>query len=174
VLELPKPPWYRRVGTLYLAVAVVVTVVLVAATVAFGSRGEPAASQATVTSAAPVTTEGNGPDPTPTPTGTTPPSRTSARTPLGVLWQKSGSDVHHGRQFEAPGRWRLDWSFDCRSFARYGGGNFKITGEGDLDGVSVQEFAVKGTGSRPVVGGGRGRLVVESVCDRWTVKAVAT
>jgi hypothetical protein len=171
VLELPKPPWYRRVGMLYLAVAVVVTVVLVAATLAFGSRGEQAAGQATVTSAAPATTEGNVPDPTAT--ETTPPSRTSARTQLGVLWEKSGSDVHHGRQFEAPGRWRLVWSFDCRSFASHGGGNFKITGEGDLNGVSVQEFAVKRSGSRPVVGGGRGRLVVESVCDRWTVRALA-
>jgi hypothetical protein len=172
VLELPKPPWYRRVAMLYLAVAVVVTVVLVAATVAFGSREEQAASQPTVTSAALVTTEGNGPDPTLPETSL--PSRTTARMPLGVLWQKSGSDVHHGSQFVAPGRWRLVWTFDCRSFASHGGGNFKITGEGDLEGVSVQDFAVKGGGSRPVVGGGRGRLVVESVCDHWTVKALAT
>jgi hypothetical protein len=25
----------------------------------------------------------------------------------------------------------------------------------------------------PVTGGGRGRLTIESVCDRWMVKAVA-
>lgn len=171
MLELPKPPWYRRVWTLYLAIAVVV--VLVAATMAFGARGEQAAGPTTPTGGASVTPEGSGPDPTPTLTDTTPPSRTSARPQLGVLWQKSGSDVHHGSPFEAPGSWRLLWSFDCRNFAGHGGGNFKVTGEGDFDAVSVQEFGVKGKGSRPVVAGGRGRLVVESVCDRWTVKAVA-
>jgi hypothetical protein len=172
VQELPKPPWYRRVWMLNLAVAVVAVVVLVAATVAFGSRGERTASPTTLTGGTPPTTDGNGS--APARAATTPPSRTTAKAQLGVLWQKSGSDVHHGSLFDAPGRWRLVWSFDCRSFARYGGGNFKVSGEGDLDGVSVQEFAVKGNGSQPVVGGGRGRLVVESVCDRWTVKAVAT
>jgi hypothetical protein len=173
VLELPRPPWYRRVWMLNLAVAVVVAVVLVAATMALGSRGEQrTAGPTTVTGGAPATTEGNGSDPT-SPEAT-PPSRTTAKAQLGVLWQKSGGDVHYGSLFEAPGRWRLVWSFDCRSFARYGGGNFKISGEGAFAGVSVQDFAVKGKGVQPVVGGGQGRLVVESVCDRWTVKAVAT
>jgi hypothetical protein len=72
-----------------------------------------------------------------------------------------------------PRGWRLVWSFECPSFATYGGGNFKISGEGKLDDVSVQRFAVKGSGSEHVAVGGRGRLVIETVCDRWTVKAVA-
>jgi hypothetical protein len=42
-----------------------------------------------------------------------------------------------------------------------------------LRGVSVQHFGVRGHGIVPVTGGGRGRLTVESVCDRWMVQAVA-
>jgi hypothetical protein len=126
VLELPKPPWYRRVWTLNLAVAAVVVVLLVAATTLLGSRGEPAAGPTTVTGAVAPTVE--------------------------------------------EGAIQL-WSFDRRSFRPYGGGNFKVTNEGDFAGVSVQGFAVKGTGNRRLTHGGR--LVIESVCDRWTVKAVA-
>lgn len=169
MLELPKPPWYRRVWMLNLAVAVVVVVVLVAATVLLGSRGEPAAGPTTVTSSAATTLEGDATQPS-APATTAP--RTTAKA-VGALWEKTGSDVHNGSVFEAPGSWHLLWSFDCHSFRPYGGGNFKVTGEGDFAGVSVQEFAVKRTGSRPVRHGGRGRLVIESVCDRWTVKAVA-
>jgi hypothetical protein len=39
--------------------------------------------------------------------------------------------------------------------------------------VAVQRFGVRGRGSLLVTGGGRGRLSIESVCDRWVVKAVA-
>jgi hypothetical protein len=171
VLELPKPPWYRRVWMLNLAVAVVLVVVLVAATVVLGSRDEPAAGPTTVSRFVATTVAADAAPP-PTPRGTATP-RSTAKPAMGVLWQKTGSDVHHGTPFEAPGVWHLLWSFDCRSFKRYGGGNFKIYGEGAFDAISVQEFAVKGTGSRKVTHRGSGRLVVESVCDRWTVKAVA-
>ena len=169
MLELPKPPWYRRVWMLNLAVAVVLVVVVVVATVVLGSRNEPAAGPTTVASFAATTSP---PDAAPPPTrGTTP--RTIPKAVGGVLWAKTGRDVHHGDVFEAPGVWYLLWSFDCRSFRRYGGGNFKIYGEGGFATVSVQEFAVKGNGRRRVTHGGSGRLVIESVCDRWTVKAIA-
>jgi hypothetical protein len=57
--------------------------------------------------------------------------------------------------------------------AEYGGGNFKLSGGGDFKDVSVQRFGVSGSGTLKVTGGGRGRLTIESVCDRWVVKAVA-
>jgi hypothetical protein len=79
-----------------------------------------------------------------------------------------------GELFEAPGRWRISWSFDCQSFAEHGGGNFKLFGAGDFEGVGVQRFGVRGSGNLLVVGGGRGRLIIESVCERWVVRAVAT
>jgi hypothetical protein len=78
-----------------------------------------------------------------------------------------------GGRFAAPGRWRVLWSFNCRSFANYGGGNFKLSGAGAFAGVSVQRVGVRGRGVLEVTGGGRGRLTIESVCDRWMVKAVA-
>jgi hypothetical protein len=62
---------------------------------------------------------------------------------------------------------------NCRSFAEYGGGNFKLSGAGAFAGVSVQRVGVRGRGVLRVTGGGRGRLTIESVCDRWMVKAVA-
>jgi hypothetical protein len=82
-----------------------------------------------------------------------------------------GSAGSVGGRFAAPGRWRVLWSFNCRSFARYGGGNVKLSGAGAFAGVSVQRVG-SGDGAswghwwRP------GRLTVESVCDRWMVKAV--
>ena len=171
MLELPKPPWYRRVWMLNLAIAVVVVAVLVAATVALGSRRDRQANPTLVTSVAAATTQPDRAEPTQPPTTLAP--RTTAKAKVGVLWQKSGGDGYYGGPFEVPDGWRLEWSFDCRSFAKYGGGNFKISGEGKLDKVSVQRFAVKDSGAVRVAGGGRGRLVIETVCDRWTVKAMA-
>jgi hypothetical protein len=68
----------------------------------------------------------------------------------------------------------ISWSFDCRSFAEHGGGNFKLAGAGDFKAVGVQRFGVRGSGKLLVAGGGRGRLIIESVCERWAVRAVAT
>jgi hypothetical protein len=65
------------------------------------------------------------------------------------------------------------WSFDCQNFANHGGGNFKLSGAGAFNKVAVQRFGIRGRGSLLVTEGGRGRLIVESVCDRWMVKAVA-
>jgi len=171
VLELPKPPWYRRVWMLNLAIAVVVVAVLVAATVALGSRRDRQANPTMVTGVAAATTQPARVEPTQPPT--TPAPGTTARAKPGVRWQWSGREGHYGDLFEVPRGWRLVWSFECPSFASYGGGNFKISGEGKLDDVSVQRFAVKDSGSERVRNGGRGRLVIETVCDHWTVKAMA-
>jgi hypothetical protein len=105
---------------------------------------------------------------------TMPPSSTTARLEPDVLWQRRGSDAEVGELFTAPGRWRISWSFDCRSFAEHGGGNFKLSGAGDFKAVGVQRFGVRGSGKLLVAGGGRGRLIIESVCERWVVRAVAT
>lgn len=86
---------------------------------------------------------------------------------------QAGSDGHVGELFDAPGSWRISWSFSCQKFAMYGGGNFKLSGDGDFQDVSLQRFGVRGGGTLKVTGGGRGRLVIESVCDRWAVKAAA-
>jgi hypothetical protein len=101
------------------------------------------------------------------------PTSTRARPEPGVLWQQGGRAGAVGGWFAAPGRWRVLWSFNCRSFANYGGGNFKLSGAGAFAGVSVQRVGVRGRGVLRVTGGGRGRLTIESVCDRWMVKAVA-
>jgi hypothetical protein len=101
------------------------------------------------------------------------PTSTRTRLEPGVLWQRRGSAGSVSGRFAAPGRWRVVWSFNCRSFAKYGGGNFKLSGAGAFAEVSVQRFGVRGRGSLQVTGGGRGRLTIESVCDRWVVKAVA-
>jgi hypothetical protein len=172
VVELPKPPWYRRFGVVFLTANLAVAAVLVAAVVALWPQ---AAAQRPD---APATTAGlepraeqvplDGPEP-----AAVLPTSTRARLAPGVLWQQRGSAGSVGGRFAAPGRWRVVWSFNCPSFAEYGGGNFKLSGAGDFAGVSVQRFAVRGRGVLQVTGGGRGRLTIESVCDRWTVKAVA-
>jgi len=171
VVELPKPPWYRRFGVVVLAANLVVAVALVGAVVALWPR----AAQRPV---APATTAGVGPHAEQLlPEGPKPatilPTSTRARLEPGVLWQRRGSAGSVGGRFAAPGRWRVVWSFSCQSFAKYGGGNFKLSGAGDFAEVSVQRVGVRGRGVLPVTGGGRGRLTIESVCDRWMVKAVA-
>ena len=170
-MELPKPPWYRRFGVVVLAANLVVAVALVGAVVALWPR----AAQRPV---APATTAGVGPHAEQLlPEGPKPatilPTSTGARRAPGVLWQMRGSDGSVGGRFDAPGRWRVVWSFSCQSFAKYGGGNFKLSGAGAFAEVSVQRVGIRGRGILPVTGGGRGRLTIESVCDRWMVKAVA-
>jgi len=170
VVELPKPPWYRRFGVVFLAANLVVAAVLVAAVVALWPR-------AAQRPHAPATTAGVGPQAEPVvPQGPEPatilPASTGARLTPGVLWQQRGGAGSVGGRFAAPGRWRVVWSFNCQSFAKYGGGNFKLSGAGAFAEVSVQRFGVRGRGVLPVTGGGRGRLRIESVCDRWMVKAV--
>jgi hypothetical protein len=171
MVELPKPPWYRRFGVVFLAANLVVAAVLVAAVVVLWPR-------AAQRPHAPATTAGVGPHAEPVgPEGPEPATiltaSTRARLAPGVLWQQRGSAGSVGGRFDAPGRWRVVWSFNCQSFVKYGGGNFKLSGAGDFAEVSVQRFGVRGRGVLQVSGGGRGRLTIESVCDRWMVKAVA-
>jgi hypothetical protein len=171
VVELPKPPWYRRFGVVFLAANLLVAAGLVAAVVALWPRaaqrpGAPASTARVGPQAEQVLPQ--GPEP-----ATILPTSTRARLAPGVLWQQQGSAGSVGGRFHAPGRWRVLWSFNCQSFAKYGGGNFKLSGAGAFAEVSVQRFGVRGRGVLPVSGGGRGRLIIESVCDRWMVKAVA-
>ena len=171
MVELPKPSWYRRFGVVFLAANLVVAAVLVVAVVALWPRaaqrpGAPATTAGAGRHAEQVVTE--GPEP-----AVILPTSTRARPAPGVLWQQRGSAGSVGGRFAAPGRWRVVWSFSCQSFARYGGGNFKLSGAGDFAEVSVQRFGTRGRGVLKVTGGGRGRLTIESVCDRWTVRAVA-
>ena len=172
MVELPKPPWYRRFGVVFLAANLVVAAVLVAAVVALWPPaaqrpGDPATTAAAAPPADQAVPQATDPD-------TMRASSTTARLDPDVLWQRRGSDAEVGELFAAPGRWRISWSFAGGSFAEHGGGNFKLSGAGDFKAVGVQRFGVRGSGSLPVVGGGRGRLIIESVCERWVVRAVAT
>jgi hypothetical protein len=172
-VESPKPPWYRRFEVVVLAVNLVVAAALVAAMVALWPRAAAQRPGAPATTAGVVGRQAGQLLPKdPEPAAILP---TSTKTHLepGVLWQRRGSAGSGGGRFVAPGRWRVVWSFNCQSFARYGGGNFKLYGAGAFAGVSVQRVGVRGRGVLRVSGGGRGRLTIESVCDRWTVTAVA-
>jgi hypothetical protein len=111
VVELPKPPWYRRFGVVFLAANLVMAAVVVAAVVALW----PQPAQRPV---APATTAGVGPQAEQLlPGGSEPaailPTSTRARLASGVLWQQRGSVGSVVGRFEAPGRWRVVWSFDC-------------------------------------------------------------
>lgn len=167
MLELPKPPWYRRVWVLDLTMVVVVLVVTAAAVLWW--RGERAARPTAVTSAADLDERDRSDV---IPSGTTAAALVTAKPPVRVLWQKTGGGVHYGPPFQAPTRWRIMWSFSCQSFAPYGGATFTIFGKGDFGRVLVQQVAVKGSGTEQVTGGGRGSLIIDTVCDRWVVKAV--
>lgn len=159
-------PWYRRWPVLLAAV-----IVLAAATASIGWRGlQQVATPSTTGTTRPLPTV---PEPSVAQTPTIPEPTTTTRTDTEVLWERRGSDVYRGEVFEASGRWRIIWSFDCSDFSTLGG-NFKLTGEGAFADVLIQEFDVKSSGSRTVTSTGQGRLVIYSVCERWTVKAVTS
>jgi hypothetical protein len=172
-VELPKPPWYRRFGVLFLAANLLVAAVLVGAVVVLWPPAAPRPDQPVTTVA--VGSQSGQVGPKDTVPATILPSSTTAPREPGVLWQGRGRDAAVGEWFQVPGRWRVVWSFDCRNVAAYGGGNFKLSGAGSgaFNKVAVQRFGVRGRGSLRMTGGGRGRLSIESVCDRWVVKAVA-
>jgi hypothetical protein len=82
------------------------------------------------------------------------PTSTRARPEPGVLWQQGGG----------PGRWvggsqprplAGPLVLQLPELARYGGGNFKLSGAGAFAGVSVQRVGVRGRGVLRVTGGGR-------------------
>ena len=164
-MDLPTPPWYRRWSVILAGV-----IGLAAITALLGWRG--------------LQEVDNGPDPTATtpavavttttstpPTSLPPRGSTTTRTP-GLLWSQTGSDPG-GKSpgFRARGRWRIEWRFDCNDFRRYGGGNFKITGDGAFERVEIQRFAVEARGRQVFSSGGFGHLLIDSVCKRWTVTA---
>jgi hypothetical protein len=161
-MEPPNPPWYRRSSAI---VAGVIGVAVIAALVGWRGLSRADTPEPTVTSQTLVTT-------TVTTSTTTPPTSLRQNTttrPTGALWSETGRDVGRSPGFRASGGWRIEWSFDCSNYRRYGGGNFKITGGGAFERVEIQRFAVEDRGTRRVSNGGFGHLQVDSVCKRWTV-----
>lgn len=160
---LPNPPWYRRWSVILAGVIGVAAI-----TALLGWRGlQDAGSQEQPSTTLPPTTV------TAT-TVTTPPASVTRQTPTTsrapkVLWHKEGKDVEKSLGFRAPPAWRIEWAFDCSNFRKFGGGNFKITGDGAFDRLQIQEFDVKASGSRTFSQGGFGHLLVDSVCKSWTV-----
>jgi hypothetical protein len=163
-MELPNPPFYRRWSFLLAGI-----VGLAAITALLGWRGLVDADD----SAPPVTT-------LPPATVTSAPA-TSAPSSIGptskpddTLWAQRGKGLSSSksRLFRAPATWHIEWSFDCGNFAKYGGGNFKITGRGAFDQVQIQEFGVKDRGTETFTRGGNGYLLVDSVCRDWTVRVL--
>ena len=162
-MQLPNPPWYRRWSVILAGV-----IGLAAITAMLGWRGlqevaSPATTVATQPPATLVTTTTTAPT-----TSTTTPPTTTTRAP-GVLWHEEGHDVETSPGIRADGAWRIEWSFDCSNFKKYGLGNFKITGDGAFERVEIQKDGLVARGSRTFPRGGFGHLTVSSVCDRWTV-----
>ena len=161
-MELPDAPFYRRWSVLLagiIGLAVIVGVV--------GWRGfQQVASPSTTTTTPPTTVA---------PTTTTPPSsQESTSKPDRILWQEQGNGVVRSPGFRAPDAWRIEWEFDCTDWIDQGGaGNFKITGRGAFDQVDIQAYERKGRGRRSFAQRGYGQLLVESVCDSWSVRVLA-
>jgi hypothetical protein len=163
-MELPNAPFYRRWSFILAGV-----IGLAAITALVGWRGlqqvdPPAAAVTTL----PATTIAS-PTTAPSPSSIAPSSK-----PDDVLWSRVGRDLSTlmSPGFRAPSVWRIEWSFDCSNFKRYNGGNFKITGNGAFGQIQIQVFDIKASGTRTFNRAGYGRLLVDSVCKRWSVKAL--
>jgi hypothetical protein len=163
-MELPNAPFYRRWSFILAGV-----IGLAAITALVGWRGlqqvDPPAATATTL---PATTIAS-------PTTTLPPSSIAPSSkPADVLWSREAKDLSTlmSEGFRAPSVWRIEWSFDCSNFKRYNGGNFKITGNGAFGQIQIQVFDIKASGTQTFNHGGYGRLLVDSVCKRWSVKAL--
>jgi hypothetical protein len=162
-MQLPNPPWYRRWKVILAGV-----IGLAAITALLGLRGlqEVASSPDPTTTGPPVATTVTAP-----PTSATLAQTTTTRVP-GLLWHKEGHDIDTSPGIRAQGAWRIEWSFDCSNFSKFGAGNFKITGDGAFERVEIQKVDVRASGSETFSRGGFGHLTVASVCDRWTVTVV--
>ena len=164
-MDLPNAPFYRRWSFILAGV-----IGLAAITALLGWRGlqqvDPPAAAVTTLPATTIT----GPTTTLPPSSIAPSSK-----PDDVLWSREAKDVSTlmSPGFRAPSVWRIEWSFDCSNFKRYGGGNFKITGNGAFNQVDIQAVAVEDSGTQRYRGGGFGQLQVDSVCKRWSVKVLA-
>jgi hypothetical protein len=167
-MELPTAPFYRRWSVI---LAGVIGLAAIAGLVGWQGLQDVATPETTATSSPPTTTL-----PGAAPTTTTPPTSFGPTSkPVDVLWHEESSEGgKRSPGFRAPDRWRIQWAFDCSNFERYGGGNFKITGDGAFEQqVQIENVAIEATGTRRFNRGGYGRLRVESVCDRWTVTVLA-
>ena len=162
-MELPNVPFYRRWSFLLATVIGLAAIVGMLGWRGFQDVATPSTTTVPSTSIATTTT-----------TTTTPPtSSTSTSKPDRVLWQEEGTGVVRSPGFEAPAVWRIEWEFDCSNFADLGTGGFKITGSDALNQVDIQATTLEGKGSRSFNKGGYGRLLVESVCDHWSVTVLA-
>jgi|RhiMetdeSRZDD1v2_1073273.scaffolds.fasta_scaffold764702_2 hypothetical protein len=161
-MDLPNAPFYRRWSFILAGV-----IGLAAITALVGWRGLAQVDPPATTTTLPATTIPSPPT-TAAPTSVEPTSK-----PDDVLWNKQGSDTATSPGFRAPSAWRIEWSFDCSNFKELGGGNFKITGNGAFARIQIQEFDIKASGTRAFTRGGFGHLLVDSVCKRWSVRALA-
>jgi hypothetical protein len=162
-MELPNAPFYRRWSFLLAAV-----IGLAAITAMLGWRGLQEVASPSTTTTVPTTSIAT--------TTTAPPtSSTSTSKPGNVLWQAEGSDAQGLKSpgFEAPAAWRIVWEFDCGNFRKFGGGNFKITGNGAFDRIQIQEFDIEASGRRSFTRGGYGYLLVDSVCRSWKITVLS-
>jgi hypothetical protein len=162
-MELPDAPFYRRWSVLLAGIIGLAAIVGLV-----GWRGfQQVATPSTTTTTPPTTVA---------PTTTAPPtSLESTSKPDRILWQETeGSGVVRSRGFRAPPVWRIEWEFDCSNFEDFGTGGFKITGSGALTEVDIQETTLEGSGRKTFTQGGFGRLLVESVCDSWSVRVLAS
>ena len=75
--------------------------------------------------------------------------------------------------FRAPSVWRIEWSVDCNNFKEHGVGGFKITGDGAFEQIQIQDDRIEASGIETFRRGGIGHLIVDSVCDRWTVRVLS-
>jgi hypothetical protein len=159
---LPNPPWYRRWKVILAGV-----IGLAAITALLGLRGlqelgpsEPGPTDLPPPTVVPTTAAAP-------PTSITRPQTTTTR--AGVLWHKKGHDVDKSPGIRAQGAFRIEWSYDCSNFKKFGSGGFKITGDGAFDRVEIQAAELKASGRHTYPRGGFGHLSIDSVCDHWTV-----
>lgn len=167
-IDLPKAPFYRRWSVILAGV-----IALAAITAGLGWRGlQDVASPNPTTTTVPATTTLPAPVP---PTSEPQSSFGPTSKPDDVLWEERDSTIGLRRSegFRAPPGWRIEWSFDCGNFRELGGGNFKITGNGAFAHVQIQVYDVEASGSQTFTRGGYGYLVIDSVCRRWTVRALS-
>ncbi|HEV3011936.1 MAG TPA: hypothetical protein VG499_01580 [Actinomycetota bacterium] len=160
-MELPDAPFYRRWSVLLAGI-----IGLAAIAALLGWRGlQQVATPATTTTTPPTSV---------VPTTTVPPTSLEPTSkPDRVLWRHQGTGVVRSRGFRAPDAWRIEWEYDCSNFKEFGTGGFKITGRGALDQVDIQATTLEGSGRRTFPRGGFGHLLVESVCDRWSVTVLS-
>jgi hypothetical protein len=163
-MQLPNPPWYRRWSVILAGV-----IGLAVITAMLGLRGLQQVASPSTTGSGPTPTTVVDPTTTTTPPTSLQPPETTTTLEAGELWRMVGHDGAKSPGIEVPGAWRIEWSFDCTNFKKFGAGSFKITGDGAFKRVEIQWDAIKHSGSNRFRGGGFGHLAVDSVCDHWTV-----